>query len=162
MKNNCDDLFPCNSPQTMKFQMESQQKTRKNNKGSSLNCKNNKKHFLKVKVITSLQIVLLFSLKMRCGTHSKHFPRYQIRIRPLRHITEDMKISILPTVQIRLMQKSPATATKARNCGTQQIRRLYLTKEKLANKAFYKQLNYCQNYSAPRSVNSTKDRNVLT
>ena len=57
--------------QMMKFQMESQQKkknfkwgktpstserkrrknlkkTRKNNNGSSLNCKNNKKHFLKV------------------------------------------------------------------------------------------------------------------
>ena len=42
---------------------------------------------------------------MQCGTHSKHFPTYQMRIRPLRHITEDMKISILPTVPIGLMQK---------------------------------------------------------
>ena len=56
-----------------------------------------------------------------------------MRIRPLRHIIEDMKISILPTVPIGLMQKSPATSKKARNCGTQQVRRLYLTKKKLAN-----------------------------
>ena len=76
-----------------------------NNKGSSLNYKNNKKHFLKVLVITIQQIVLLFSLKMQCGTHSKHFPTHQMRIRPLRHITEDMKISILPTVPIGQMQK---------------------------------------------------------
>ena len=80
-------------------------KTRKNNNGSSLNYKNSKKHFLKVLVITRLQIVLLFSLKMQCGTHSKHFSTPQMRIRPLRHITEDMKISILPTVPIGLMQK---------------------------------------------------------
>ena len=53
-----------------------------------------------------------------------------MRIRPLRHITEDMKISILPTVPIGLMQKSPANSTKARNCGTQHVRRLYLTKKK--------------------------------
>ena len=65
---------------------------------------------------------------MPCGTHSKHFPTHQMRIRPLRHITEDMKISILPTVPIRLIQKSPATSRKARNCGTQ-VRRLYLTKK---------------------------------
>ena len=57
---------------------------------------------------------------MQCGTHSKHFSTHQMRIRPLRHITEDMKISILPTVLIGLMQKnSPATSTKARNCWTQ-------------------------------------------
>ena len=31
---------------------------------------------------------------MQCGTHSKHFPTHQMRIRPLRHITEDMKIYI--------------------------------------------------------------------
>ena len=91
--------------QMMKFQMESQQKTGENNNGSSLNYKNNKKHFLKVQVITSLQIVQLFSLKMQCGTYSKHFPTHQMRIRPLRHITEDMKISIWPTVPIGLMQK---------------------------------------------------------
>ena len=36
-----------------------------------------------------------------------------MRIKHLRHITEDMKISILPTVPIVLMQKSPATSTKA-------------------------------------------------
>ena len=66
---------------------------------------------------------------MQCETHSKHFPTHQMRIRPLRHITEDMKISILPTVPIGLMQKkSPATSTKARNCGTQ-VRKLYLTKK---------------------------------
>ena len=65
---------------------------------------------------------------MQCGTHSKHFPTHQMRIKPLRHITEDMKISILPTVPIRLMKKSPATSTKARNCGIQ-VRRLYLTKK---------------------------------
>ena len=59
-----------------------------------------------------------------------------MRIRPLRHITEDMKIPILPTVLIGLMQKkSPATSTKARNRGIQ-VRRLYLTKKKLANLAF--------------------------
>ena len=40
---------------------------------------------------------------MQCETHSKHIPTHQIR--PLRHITEDMKISILPTVPIGLMQK---------------------------------------------------------
>ena len=57
---------------------------------------------------------------MQYGTHSKYFPTHQMRIRPLRHITEDIKISILPTVQIGLMQKkSPATFTKARNCETQ-------------------------------------------
>ena len=73
--------------------------------------------------------MLLFSLKMQYGTHSKHFPTHQMRIRPLRHITKDMKISILPTVPIGLMQKkSPVTYTKARNCGTQ-VRRLYLTKK---------------------------------
>ena len=48
---------------------------------------------------------LLFSLKMQCGTHFKLFPTYQMRIRPLRHITEDIKIPILPTVPIGLMQK---------------------------------------------------------
>ena len=37
---------------------------------------------------------------MQCGTHSKHFPTHQTRIKHLRHITEDMKISILPTVPI--------------------------------------------------------------
>ena len=62
------------------------------------------------------------------------FSTHQLRIRPLRRITEDMKISILPTVPIELMQKSPATYTKARNCGTQ-VRRLYLTKN-LKNLAF--------------------------
>ena len=41
---------------------------------------------------------------MQCGTHSKHFPTHQMRIRPSRHITEDIKISILPTVPIGLMQ----------------------------------------------------------
>ena len=70
---------------------------------------------------------------MQCGTHSKHFPTHQMRITPLRHITEDMKISILPTVPIGLMQKCPATSTKARNCGTQQVRRLYLTKKTCEN-----------------------------
>ena len=66
---------------------------------------------------------------MQCGTCSKHFSTHQMRIRPLRHFTEDIKISILPTVPIGLMQKkSPATSTKARNCGKQQVRRLYLTK----------------------------------
>ena len=43
---------------------------------------------------------------MLCGTHWKHFPTHQMRIRTLRHITEDMKISILPTVSIGLMQKN--------------------------------------------------------
>ena len=53
---------------------------------------------------------------MQCGTHSKHFPTHQMRIRHLRHIIEDMKISILSTVPIGLMQKkSPATSTNARN-----------------------------------------------
>ena len=42
---------------------------------------------------------------MQCGTHSKHFPTHQMRIKPPRHITEDMKISILPTVPIGLIQK---------------------------------------------------------
>ena len=42
---------------------------------------------------------------MQCGTHSKHFPSHQMRIRPLRHVPEDTKISILPTVPIGLMQK---------------------------------------------------------
>ena len=51
-----------------------------------------------------------------------------MRIRSLRHITEDMKIFILPSVPIGLTQKSPATSTKARNCGIQ-VRRLYLTKK---------------------------------
>ena len=40
---------------------------------------------------------------MQCGTHAKHLPTHQMRIRLLRHITEDMKI--LPTVPIGLMQK---------------------------------------------------------
>ena len=68
---------------------------------------------------------------MQCGTHSIHFPTHQMRIRSLRHITEDMKISILPTLPIRLVQKkkSPATSTKARNCGTQQVHKLYLTQK---------------------------------
>ena len=66
---------------------------------------------------------------MQYGTPSKHFSTHQMRIRPLRHITEDMKISILPTVPIGLMQKkSPATSTKGRNCGTQGGR-LYLQKK---------------------------------
>ena len=63
------------------------------------------------------------------GTHTKHFPTHQMWIRPLRHITENMKISILPTVPIGMMQKSPATSTKTRNCGTKQVRRLYITKK---------------------------------
>ena len=50
-------------------------------------------------------------------------------------MTEYMKISILPTVSIGLMQKkSPASSTKARNCGAQQVRRLYLTKKKKKKK----------------------------
>ena len=49
---------------------------------------------------------------MQCVTHSKIFSTDQMRIRPLRHITEDMKISILSTVPIGLMQKRPATSTK--------------------------------------------------
>ena len=147
--------------QMIKFQMESQQKNeekifkneekllqlQKENKeiilkneekknSSSLNYKNDEKNFLKVEVITCLQIVLLFSLKMQCGTHSKHFPTHQMSIRPLRHITKGMTISILPAVPIGLMQKSPATSTKARDCGRQKGRRLYLTKKKLANLAF--------------------------
>ena len=59
-----------------------------------------------------------------------------MRIRTLRHITEDMMISILLTVPIGLMQKSPATSTKARNCGTQQVRRSYLTKKKTCELGF--------------------------
>ena len=59
-----------------------------------------------------------------------------MRIRPLRHITEDMKISILPTVTSGLMQKSLATSTKARNCETQQVRRLCLTKRKTCELCF--------------------------
>ena len=61
-------------------------------------------------------------------------------LRPSRHITEDMKTSILPTVPIGLMlKKSSANTSKARNCGKQLVRRLYLTKKnpkKLANLAF--------------------------
>ena len=111
--------------QMMKFQMESQQKNeekllqlQKENEERIL--KNEEKQqrfflelqkqqeaFLKVYVITRLQIILLFSLKMPCGRHSKHFPSHQMRIRPLRHTTEDMKMSILPTVPIGLMQKKP-------------------------------------------------------
>ena len=50
----------------------------------------------------------------------------------MRHITEDMKISILPNCAdwTDAKKKSPATSTKARNCGTQQVRRLYRTKKK--------------------------------
>ena len=55
---------------------------------------------------------------------------YQMKIRPSRHITEDMKISILPTVPIGLMLKCSPTSTKARKCRTQQVHRLYLTKKK--------------------------------
>ena len=71
---------------------------------------------------------------MQCGTYSKYFPAHQTRIRPLRHITEDMKIYILLTVPIGLMQKSLASTTKARNRGTQEVRRLYLTKKKKTKK----------------------------
>ena len=75
---------------------------------------------------------------------SKHLSTHQMKIRHSRHITEDMKMSILPTVPIGLMLKeSSATTKKARNCGTQQVRRSYLTKKKkkkkkkkLANLAF--------------------------
>ena len=42
---------------------------------------------------------------MQCGTHSKHFPTHKMRIGPLRHVTEDMKISILLTLLIGLTQK---------------------------------------------------------
>ena len=44
-----------------------------------------------------------------------------------------MKISILPTVLIGLMQKSPATFTKGRNCVKQHVLRLYLTQKKKKN-----------------------------
>ena len=53
----------------------------------------------------SLQIVLQFSLIMLCGMRSKHLSTHQMKIRPWRHITEDMKISILPTVPIGLTLK---------------------------------------------------------
>ena len=49
-------------------------------------------------------MVLLFSLQMLCGMRSKHLPTHQMKIRPLRHSPEDMKISLLPTVPIGLMQ----------------------------------------------------------
>ena len=48
-------------------------------------------------------------------------------------------------------KKSMATSTKARNCGTQQVRRLYLTKENLLTWLF-RTFNYCQNYSAPKRL----------
>ena len=66
---------------------------------------------------------------MQCGTHSKHFPGHQMRIRPLRHIAEDLKISILPTVPIGLMQKKVRLHLRKLETGSQQIHRLYLTKK---------------------------------
>ena len=60
-------------------------------------------------------------------------------------------------------KKSPTTSEKARNRRTQQVCRLYLTKKKkITNMAFWKQLNYCQNYSAPKRLYSTKDGNIST
>ena len=70
---------------------------------------------------------------MHCGKHSKHFPTHQMRIRPLRHITDDMKISILPTAPIGLMQKKKKKSGYF-YWGTQQVHGLYLTKKKKKNK----------------------------
>ena len=73
-----------------------------------------------------------------------------MRIRLLKHITEDMEISILPTVPIGLMQKK--VRLLLRKLGTVEHNKFvdYILLKKLANLAFYKQLNYCQNYSAPK------------
>ena len=58
----------------------------------------------------------------------KHFPTHQMRIRPLSYITEDMKISILPTADWTDAKNVRLFLPKARSCGTQQVRILYLTK----------------------------------
>ena len=109
--------------QMMKFQMESQQKNEeklfqlhKENKERILqNEEKQQRFFLELQKQQEAHFKCLSNnqptdsttifIKMQCGTHSKHFPMHQMRIRPLRHITEDMKISILPTVPIGLIQK---------------------------------------------------------
>ena len=69
-----------------------------------------------------------------------------------------MKISILPTVPIGLMQKkSPATSRKARNRRTQQVRRLYFTKKNLRTWLFRNSLItvrniQLQNVSIPQKM----------
>ena len=73
---------------------------------------------------------------MQCGTHSKYFPTHEMRIRPLRHIAEDMKISILPSVQIELMQKK--VRLLLRMLGTVEHNKFvdYILPKNLANLAF--------------------------
>ena len=72
---------------------------------------------------------------MQCGTHSKHFsyaPDEDKTVAAYYRRYED--IYITDCADLTDAKKSPATSTKARNCGTHQVRRLYLTKKKKKQK----------------------------
>ena len=89
--------------QLLQGNKEKEEKTRKNNNGSSLNYKNNKKHFFKSLSNNQPTDSTVVFTQMLYGMLSKHLSTHKIKIKPSRHITEDMKISILPTVPIEII-----------------------------------------------------------
>ena len=74
---------------------------------------------------------------MLCGTRSKHFPDADKTFEAYYRRYED--IYITDCADWTDAKECPATSTEASNCGTQQVHRLYLTKnfkKKIANLAF--------------------------
>ena len=65
---------------------------------------------------------------MQCGTYSKHFPPDEEKTFEAYYRRYEV-IYITDCSDWTDAKKSPATSTKARNCGTKQVRRLYLTKK---------------------------------
>ena len=93
-------------------------KTRKNNNSSSLNYKNDKKHFFKSLSNNQPTDSSTIFTQNAVWNALETFSYVPDEEKTYEAIAEDTKISILPTVPIGLMQKSPATSTKARNRGT--------------------------------------------
>ena len=71
---------------------------------------------------------------MQYRTHLKHFPHTPDEDKTFEAYYRRYKDIYITDCSDA--KESPATSTKARNCGTQQVLRLYLTKKKLANLFF--------------------------
>ena len=132
--------------QIMKFQMESQKnkkqknktkqnkkKTRKSNNGSSLNCKQQEALFKSLSnnqptdsttIFTQNAVWNALEIFSYVPDEDKTFEAYYRRYQDI-YITDSADWTDA--------KKSPATSTKASNSGTQQVRRLYLTKKKKKN-----------------------------
>ena len=128
--------------QMMKFQMESQQKMRKNSINFWKNLKKQQRFFLELQ---KQQEAFFKSLSNNQPTDSttiftenavwkaletfSYAPDEDTTFEAYYRIYEDYWLC-----RLDWRQKKPTTSTKARNCGTQQVRRLYLTKKKKQTK----------------------------